>query len=93
MDEQAIIAAAEILGPAIMGLMAFMIKGYFRGIQRELRQIGKDISRLEGHMTAVQDSVRSNTIETTKASSELKALWRHVDGGHERASDRNGGKS
>lgn len=71
--------------------MAFFIRSYARRIEKDVKDVGLYVSRLEGQLVSMQGDLRSHAIEITKASEQLKAAWRFIDRAHERASDSNNG--
>lgn len=86
MDKDVAITMIQVLGPAIMAVLAFIGKSVVGQIRRDLLAIEKDIARVEGSLSTLQADMRANTVAVTQATSELKAIWRFIDA-PKRASD------
>lgn len=78
------------LATALAGVFAFLVRHYFASFRKDISGVQKDFAKIEGHLTALQHEIRSNTIELAKTTSELRAIWRFVDNAPKRASDKNG---
>ena len=76
----------EAVGAIGLTVFAFFARSYFAAL-------AKDLARLEGNLAALQNDIRENTKELAGMTSELKAVWRFIDGAHERATDVNGGSN
>lgn len=79
MDKDVAITMIQVLGPAIMAVLAFIGKSVVGQIRRDLLAIEKDIARVEGALSSLQADMRANTVAVTQATSELKAIWRFID--------------
>jgi hypothetical protein len=63
------------------------IKKSIRGIKdTQLRQI-ENIAKLEGKIEILNKSLDVNSIALRDMTRDVRALWRGVDGAHQRASD------
>ena len=76
---------------ALAGVFAFLVRHYFASFRKDINNVQKDFAKIEGHLSALQAEIRSNTVELARTTSELKAIWRFVDNVPHRASDTNGG--
>ena len=74
----------EAVGAIGLTAFAFFARSYFAAL-------AKDLARLEGSLETLRADIRQNTVELAGMTSELRAIWRFVDGAHERATDVNGG--
>jgi len=76
----------EAVGAIGLTAFAFFARGYFAAFAERF-------ARLEGQLEALQMDIRQNTKEQAGMNSEMKAMWRFIDGAHERATDINGGSN
>ncbi len=90
MNQDVILTALQIIGPAVLAVFGFMAKSVFESVRRDIKALGRDHARLEGQISAMQSDLRAATATIIQASTELKAVWRFIDSSHQRASD--GGK-
>jgi hypothetical protein len=72
-----------------VAFLSFVIRHYFTLLRKEFNDGAKDIAALAGRIDALAADVRANTVQSAITSTEIKALWRTVDGAYERASDNN----
>lgn len=79
MDKDTFLVILQVIGPAILGLIAFLARDYVKSIQKEIHAVSKDVARLEGHLTYIHQQLQSTLTEVTKTSTELRAIWRFVD--------------
>lgn len=63
-----------------MAVLGFFARSYFAAT-------AKDLAKIEGQLDSLQKDIRANTTELAIATTELKAIWRYIDGANERASD------
>lgn len=92
--------SAEYLIAGIVTLgftgLSFLIAFFFRQMRRDALRGARAVAELKGYLTSLQAEIRSNTIELTKAATEIRAIWRYIDNAPRRASDVqpvNGGNS
>lgn len=80
MDADSVRLLAAIVGPAFFGVLAFFAKGYFGQLRDELKLLSAEIHRLDRN-------IRELTVELAQANSDLRAIWRLVEGGRELSPD------
>ena len=73
----------------IVGALFFVIRHYFTLLRKEFNEGTKGIAEIKGHIDALAADVRANTIQSAITATEIKAIWRHLDGAYERTSDNN----
>lgn len=71
------------------GLVTFLVKHYFDRLHQDIARVGQSLAKLDGKLEVLQADIRTNSIELTRAVSELRAIWRWIDA-KPRATD-NGG--
>lgn len=79
MDKDLAIALVQAAAPVALGCIGFFVRSYFKHLERELKALAITMGKFEGHLTAIQTDLRSNSIEVVKVTTQLSALWRWVD--------------
>lgn len=74
-----------------VGALTFLVRHYFATLRKDIADAQKDFAKIAGHIDALATEIRQNTIQSAITSTEVKAIWRHLDGAYERTSDKNGG--
>lgn len=91
MDKDVAVALITAAAPVVLAGIGFFIRSYFKHIEAAIhdhaRESAAALGELKGQLTTMQTDLRSNTIEVTKAATNITALWRYVDGAGKRASD------
>lgn len=78
---------------ALFALFTFLVRHYFSSIRKDIKHLDKAVTKLDARFDAMQKDMRENIKEISGLAAQTKALWRFIDGSHERASDYNGGES
>jgi hypothetical protein len=90
MDKDVAIALVTAAAPCMLAGIGFFVRSYFKHIEKAIhdhaRESAASMGELKGQLTTMQTDLRTNTIEITKASTELRAVWRFIDAAP-RASD------
>lgn len=79
-----------VVATFIAGVFAYLVRYYFSGLRKDIKSVQKDVARTSGHIDALATELRANTVQLAITSTEIRALWRTVDGAYERTSDKNG---
>lgn len=80
----------EALTVAAMGLFTFLVRSFFSRIHDDLKALKSSIDKFDGRLTHMQEEARDLQVNLAVAKQELRAVWRHIDNAHQRASDYNG---
>ena len=78
----------KFLEPFVAGVGLTLMAGFTALVRSYFDRIHKDVSCLTGRLDQIQTTLGENTKEIAVTRQEVKALWRYVDGGFNRASDR-----
>jgi hypothetical protein len=70
-----------------VAFLSFVIRHYFTLLRKEFNDGAKDIATLKGHLEALASDIRANTTANAVLTTEVRALWKFIDGAYERASD------
>jgi hypothetical protein len=83
MDKDVALALITAAAPCMCAGIGFFVRAYFKQLEKMVHESAKDsaqtLGELKGQLTMMQTDLRSNTIEITKASTELRAVWRFID--------------
>ena len=63
----------------VVALFTYLVRSYFATIKTDLKELSGTISRLDGKLESLRETIKDNTIELAKNQSELKAIWRYID--------------
>lgn len=85
--EQVLIGAAT----AFFALFTFLVRHYFASIRKDIHKFGEYVAKVDGRVETLIASDRINVAAIAGLSAESRALWRMVDGAHNRASDNGSG--
>lgn len=83
-----LLALVPVFATAFIGVVTFMIRGYAAGVHKAIADVRLELGRTQGELKALHEDIRENTIAVTRATTELKAVWRYIDNAPRRASDR-----
>jgi hypothetical protein len=79
----------------LLGGVSFLARSYFQRIQEDiaemrttLRDEGRAGGKVEGSLEALGRTVQAQTEATTQLRAEVNALWRFLEGSHERMTDK-----
>jgi ABC-type antimicrobial peptide transport system permease subunit len=70
-----------------VAVFSYLVKSYFKKIHDELAGLRLCIGKLDGRLDALSSEIRANTVEGAQVRTEIKAVWRFIDGAHKRATD------
>lgn len=73
----------------VAGVLSYLARHFLKTIERDQRQTLTAIGKLEGRLESLIDETKRNTVATAKMGAELSAVWRFIDGAHQRATDTN----
>ncbi len=90
MDKELVITLVQVAAPVILAGIGWFVRSFFHRLEKDIQDVAKAFAKFEGQLLAMSQDLRNNTVETVKTSAEVRALWRVVDGGHQRSSDMNG---
>lgn len=77
----------EALAAGFVGLLGFLLRSFFSRPHEDLTNLKSEIDKLEGRITLLTDAMHGEMTDTAVVKQELRAVWRHIDGAHARASD------
>lgn len=79
----------------LLGGVSFLARSYFQRIQEDvsemrtaLRDEGRAGAKVEGSVEALARAVQVQTEAITQLRAEVNALWRFLEGSHERMTDK-----
>jgi ABC-type antimicrobial peptide transport system permease subunit len=70
-----------------VAVFSYLVKSYFKKIHDEIAGLRLCLGRLDGRLDALSSEIRANTVEGAQVRTEIKAVWRFIDGAHKRATD------
>lgn len=74
----------------VVSCVGYLVKYYFGQIAKNQKELTASINTLSGRLEGLHKDLRDNTVQMAITSTEVKAIWRFIDGAHERATDLNG---
>lgn len=83
---------AETFATVAVGIFGYLVRHYLKSITDAVAALRLEFAKRDGRLDALQKEIHTNTIQLAGLTSELRALWRIIDGAHLRASDVLGGE-
>lgn len=77
----------DAIAVGLVGLVGFLLTSFFSRPREDFVELKSSVDKLSGRLDVLTESVHRETTETAVMKQELRAVWRSIDGAHNRASD------